>query len=190
MRMSSKLDFYIFFTIRYRKQVTYVMFNLVETDDIERYAWGKDLFNNTFNYLKIALSKRTYDETTKKDIFTYRLYGYPIAFQIWIYESLPSIDGKICQRLFDTWPRFLNWTNTTIRVTAAQLEKIDFDQPDIEVRGIQPNEEERGTVYLVGLFESFSPAPIIDDDSDFVDPPVKIRKSFKATNVENPRTNS
>ncbi|KAL2461482.1 hypothetical protein Adt_44902 [Abeliophyllum distichum] len=135
------------FTTPYRKQVTNAMFNLVETDDIQRYAWGKDLFNNTLNYLKITLSKRT---------------------------------------LFDTWHRLLNWTNTAIRVTAAQLEKIDFDQPDMEVRGIQPNEEERGAAYLVGLFESFSSAPIIDDDSDFVDPSVKIRKGFKATNVENP----
>ncbi|KAL2465497.1 Uncharacterized protein Adt_41348 [Abeliophyllum distichum] len=127
-----------------RKQVTDAMFNLVESDDVRRYAWGKDLFDNTFNYLKIALSKRTYNETTKKDIFTYRLYSYPLAFQIWIYESLPSLDGKIYQMLFYTWLRLLNWTNTATRVTVAQLDKIDFDQPDMEVQGIQLNEEERG----------------------------------------------
>ncbi|KAL2518981.1 hypothetical protein Adt_15228 [Abeliophyllum distichum] len=55
----------------------------------------------------------------------------------------------------------------------------------MEVRGIQPNEEEGGAAYLAGLIESVSFAPIIDDNSNFVDPPVKMRKNFNAANVSN-----
>ncbi|KAL2466405.1 DUF1985 domain-containing protein [Abeliophyllum distichum] len=78
------------FTTPYKKQVTDATFNLIESEDIETYVWQKELFKNTFSYLKITMTKRTYDETTKKEIFTYRLYGFPLVFQTWIYESLPS----------------------------------------------------------------------------------------------------
>ncbi|KAL2474417.1 DUF1985 domain-containing protein [Abeliophyllum distichum] len=75
------------FTTPYKKQVTDATFSLIESVDIETYMWEKELFKNTFSYLKIAMPKHTYDETTKKDIFTYRLYEFPLAFQIWIYDS-------------------------------------------------------------------------------------------------------
>ncbi|KAL2533777.1 Uncharacterized protein Adt_07128 [Abeliophyllum distichum] len=119
------------FTTPYKKQVTDATFSLIESEDLETYVWGKELFKNTFNYLKIATTKRTYDETTKKDIFTYRLYRFPLAFQIWIYESLPSIDGKIYKRLEYTWPRILNWTNYATRVIVGQLERLNFDLADV-----------------------------------------------------------
>ncbi|KAL2512982.1 Uncharacterized protein Adt_18582 [Abeliophyllum distichum] len=169
------------FTTPYKKQVTDATFSLIESEDLETYAWGKELFKNTFSYLKIATTKRTYDETTKKDIFTYRLYGFPLAFQIWIYESLPSIDEKICKRLEHTWPRILNWTNFATCVTAGQLERINFDLADMEIRRIEPDEEERGAPYLAGIFWSNRAGPnLVDvDDDDFVDPPVRLRKSLK-----------
>ncbi|KAL2533731.1 Uncharacterized protein Adt_07082 [Abeliophyllum distichum] len=119
------------FTTPYKKQVTDATFSLIESEDLETYAWGKELFKNTFSYLKIAMTKRTYDETTKKDIFTYTLYRYPLAFQIWIYESLSSIDGKICKRLEYTWPRILNWTNSATCVIVGQLERLNFDLADV-----------------------------------------------------------
>ncbi|KAL2512535.1 DUF1985 domain-containing protein [Abeliophyllum distichum] len=52
------------FTTPYKKQVTDATFSLIESEDIETYAWEKDFFKNTFSYLKIAMTKRTYDETT------------------------------------------------------------------------------------------------------------------------------
>ncbi|KAL2532950.1 Ulp1 protease family [Abeliophyllum distichum] len=161
------------FTTPYRKQVSDATFSLIEFVEIERLAWGKELFNNTFNYLKTALTKRAYDEVIRKNIFTYRLYGFLLAFQIWIYESVPSIDGEIWKRLYHTWPRLLNWTNPSTRVTAIQLEKLVFDLPDLEIRGIQPNEDEMGASYLAGFFQSYRADPDIDDDNDFVDPPVR-----------------
>ncbi|KAL2517000.1 DUF1985 domain-containing protein [Abeliophyllum distichum] len=167
------------FTTPYKKLVTEAMFSLIESEDIETYAWGKELFKNTFSYLKIAMTKRTYDETMKKEIFTYRLYGFPLAFQTWIYESLPCMDGKICKRLDYNWPRILNWTNSATHVTAAELETLDL--PDLEIRGIEPDEEERCASYLTGLYQINRAAPDIEDvdDDDFVDPPVRLKKSLK-----------
>ncbi|KAL2517660.1 Uncharacterized protein Adt_13907 [Abeliophyllum distichum] len=167
------------FTTPYKKLVTEATFSLIESEDIETYAWGKELFKNTFSYLKIAMTKRTYDETMKKEIFTYRLYGFPLAFQTWIYESLPCMDGKICKRLDYNWPRILNWTNSATRVTVAELETLDL--PDLEIRGIEPDEEERCASYLTGLYQINRAAPDIEDvdDDDFVDPSVRLKKSLK-----------
>ncbi|KAL2505085.1 Uncharacterized protein Adt_20706 [Abeliophyllum distichum] len=136
------------FTTPYKKQVTDATFSLVEYVDIETYAWEKELFKNTFSYVKIAMTKRTYDETTKNDIFTYRLYRFLLSFQIWIYESVPSIDKKKIQKL--------------------------------EIQGIKPNEEERGATYLSRLFQINRVVENIDDvdDDDFVDPLVRLHKSF------------
>ncbi|KAL2454055.1 DUF1985 domain-containing protein [Abeliophyllum distichum] len=112
---------------------------------------------------QIALTKSTYDEGIKKDIFMYRLYGFSLAFQIWIYEVVPSIDGKICSRLHQTWPRLLNWTNTSMRV---MVEKINFDLPDASFVHSYPNDSTRGIPDVVHIADAQSHVRNIDKDDD------------------------
>ncbi|KAL2486438.1 hypothetical protein Adt_31194 [Abeliophyllum distichum] len=50
----------------------------------------------------------------------------------------------------------------------------------LEIRGIEPNEEERRASYFSGLFQINRAAPNIEDvdDNDFVDPPIRLRKTL------------
>ncbi|KAL2499110.1 Uncharacterized protein Adt_24660 [Abeliophyllum distichum] len=51
----------------------------------------------------------------------------------------------------------------------------------LEIRRIEPDEEERGASYLTGLFQTNRAAPNLEDvdDDDFVDPLVRLRKILK-----------
>ncbi|KAL2498103.1 Uncharacterized protein Adt_23653 [Abeliophyllum distichum] len=51
----------------------------------------------------------------------------------------------------------------------------------MEIRRIEPDEEERGAPYLAGIFRTNRAGPNLEDvdDGDFVDPPVTLRKSLK-----------
>lgn len=103
--------------------VDHYLFVLVEDFTLmDKFSWGKLLFESTLNDLREGLSKRTRH---------YRLRGLLIPFQVWIYETIPSLDGTIVNWMSDTLPRIMNWLADE-PPSAAKLEGDEcFSNPDV-----------------------------------------------------------
>ncbi|KAL2474761.1 Uncharacterized protein Adt_35497 [Abeliophyllum distichum] len=145
---------------------------LVDLDELESFPWRKDLFNTTFTYLKSALNTKADDE----GLITYRLCGFPIAFQVWIYDIL-SLDGILCEKIHGSWPRIINWT-TDKRIMSSQLEDSMFDS--FEANSFETCEEKKEAPYCIQMFEEASAAHTHDNNKDVVNPPARQRKNLSA----------
>lgn len=106
-------------------------FTLVDSPHMETFTWGKELLRITYKYLKLALAKSSPKIDDPKDTMSYRLHGFPLAFQIWIYESIPSLTGKVCTRVNHIFPRIINWSNKDECVLSANIDKILLGVPEV-----------------------------------------------------------
>ncbi|XP_075101635.1 uncharacterized protein LOC142177073 [Nicotiana tabacum] len=66
------------------KVISWSYIDLVESDDSNNYSWGIDVYNATID----SYSNKFQDKPS-----FYRLGGFPLALQIWLYECCPSLDG-------------------------------------------------------------------------------------------------
>jgi hypothetical protein len=112
----------------YKKVVDHYLFVLVEDfSALNRFPWGKLLFDITLGALRDGLSRRTTH---------YRLRGMLLAFQVWIYETFPSLDGIVVTRISRMYPRIKNWT-TQEQPSATKLEGTDcFTNPNVNLQSI------------------------------------------------------
>ena len=62
-------------------------------------------------------------------IEAYSLVGFPYAFQVWAYEAIPLIGLKYVTRVFESYPRILNWSATSAP-RSTKVEKI-FLEPNV-----------------------------------------------------------
>jgi hypothetical protein len=109
----------------YKKVVEHYLFVLVDDfNKMNLFPWGKLLFDALISSLRDGLSKRTAH---------YRLKGLLVVFQVWIYETIPSLDGSIATRIAREYPRIRNWTADD-HPSVAKLEGPDcFSDPDVSV---------------------------------------------------------
>ncbi|CAA2998072.1 Hypothetical predicted protein [Olea europaea subsp. europaea] len=107
----------------YKKVVDNYLFALVENfDAMNRFPWGKLLFDTTLGSLKDGLSRRTP---------YYRLQ-----------------DGIIVTRTSKTHPRIMNWM-VDEQPFATKLEGADcFTNVDIVIYGVEPSETEMAMPYM------------------------------------------
>ncbi|KAL2461940.1 DUF1985 domain-containing protein [Abeliophyllum distichum] len=84
------------FTTAYKRSVEDLLMVLVDSDEMNAYAWGKELFKLTLSSLKSSLrNKSLIVEGDGRPYIAYRINGFVIAFQVWIYEILPILEGKL-----------------------------------------------------------------------------------------------
>ncbi|XP_070010845.1 uncharacterized protein [Nicotiana sylvestris] len=74
--------------------------DLVECGDFNNYPWGIDIYKATID----SCSNKFQDKPS-----FYRLGGFPLALQTWLYECCPSLDGHFADHLGNKLPRILNW---------------------------------------------------------------------------------
>ena len=86
--------------------------------EMKKFAFGKVLWQRTRCVMRVVLKDRNamYDYVPRKadgslDNYSYKCYGFPIAFLIWIYETIPSCSQALCRRVNFLFPRISNWTN-------------------------------------------------------------------------------
>ncbi|CAA3007981.1 Hypothetical predicted protein [Olea europaea subsp. europaea] len=88
----------------------------------------------------------------EKKFLEYRLNGFLVSFQVWIYENIPAIARKNCCIKHESQrSRMLSWSSNQ-HVTSVGLRKTIFDLIKLEVNQIVPLEAEKGEEYVVGLF--------------------------------------
>lgn len=160
------------FTTSYKKLVDDSLMALVDSDEMETFAWGKELYRITLSSLKSALRNKSLTvKGGKKASEAYRLNGFPLVFQLWIYETIPSLEGKFCTKVNALHPRILNWRSKG-RVTSSKLNENVFDIMRLEVNVVEPNDDEKEKAYMVGLIDKGRRVL----DSDFEDPKVRASK--------------
>ncbi|KAF4392547.1 hypothetical protein F8388_000674 [Cannabis sativa] len=102
-----------------------------------RFGWGKLLWEKTFHHLKIALKdgNNTFEQLAKKKMIEkgYKLKGFPIAFLIWLYEIIPSLSPRFCNRISNKIPRILNWENSPTTEFSELIQAV-FNNPKIVVK--------------------------------------------------------
>ncbi|XP_060959823.1 uncharacterized protein LOC115719721 [Cannabis sativa] len=124
-----------------RKKIDNFIFAMVNGDYyievFNRFGWGKLLWEKTFHHLKIALKdgNNTFEQLAKKKMIEkgYKLKGFPIAFLIWLYEIIPSLSPRFCNRISNKIPRVLNWENSPTTEFSELIQAV-FNNPKIVVK--------------------------------------------------------
>ncbi|CAA2997946.1 Hypothetical predicted protein [Olea europaea subsp. europaea] len=74
-----------------------------------------------------------------------------VAFQAWIYETFPSLEGIVVTRISRVQPCIVNWMADE-KSSTAKLEGPDcFSNPKIVICGLEPLESEMAMPYMNGV---------------------------------------
>ncbi|KAL2492296.1 DUF1985 domain-containing protein [Abeliophyllum distichum] len=159
------------FATSYHKCVDDSIFRLVESGEMESFPWEKELYSLTLMSLKGAFSKRIMKLDTSKKNLEYRLNGFLLAFQVWIYETIPAIAAKkLCVKYKQSLPRILSWSSN-VHLTSLQLNKRIFDLIKLEVNDVRITNTEKNAAYTEGLFVNCqSEGQNANEDDDFEHP--------------------
>ncbi|XP_070024914.1 uncharacterized protein [Nicotiana sylvestris] len=115
--------------------------DLVECGDFNSYPWGIDVYKATID----SCSNKFQDKPS-----FYRLGGFPLALQTWLYECCPSLDGHFADHLGNKLPRILNWVvmgqipneRVALQMCSLQREQLknitstDDEKQLFDVRGL------------------------------------------------------
>ncbi|XP_070004788.1 uncharacterized protein [Nicotiana sylvestris] len=88
--------------------------DLVECGDFNNYPWGIEVYKATID----SCSNKFQDKPS-----FYRLAGFPLALQTWLYGCCPSLDGHFADHLGNKLPRILNCSLVTV-VAISQFSDI------------------------------------------------------------------
>ncbi|CAA2986570.1 Hypothetical predicted protein [Olea europaea subsp. europaea] len=110
----------------------------------------------------------------EKKFLEYRLNGFLVSFQVWIYETIPAIARKNYYMKHESQrPRMLSWSSNQ-HVISVGLRKTIFDLTKLDANQIVPLEAEKGEEYVVGLFVEGLGGD--QDDDNFEHPIVGLKK--------------
>ncbi|XP_075092415.1 uncharacterized protein LOC142172649 [Nicotiana tabacum] len=115
--------------------------DLVECGDYNNYPWGIDVYKATID----SCSNKFQDKPS-----FYRLGGFPLALQTWLYECCPSLDGHFADHLGNKLPRILNWVvmgqipNERVALQMCSLQRE-------QLKNITPTDDEKQLFDVRGL---------------------------------------
>ncbi|KAJ4712634.1 Phospholipase-like protein [Melia azedarach] len=152
-----------------------------DLDVFNQYPWGSVSWRYTYRSLSRALRgqasqyrfKKAEAEADGKTYSTkYNLDGFPLAFQIWIYEVLPSVGREFARCTNQRLPRMLRWmaTKKNIRNGMITTHVLSPSTPLVVLRQIEPTDDERTQPYytqvvgIVGVDEGDYGGAILMDD--------------------------
>ncbi|XP_070029405.1 uncharacterized protein [Nicotiana sylvestris] len=124
------------------KAISRSYIDLVESGDFNNYPWGIDVYKATID----SCSNKFQDKPS-----FYRLGGFPLALQTWLYECCPSLDGHFADHLGNNkLPRILKWAvmgqipNEQVALQMCSLQRkplknitpTDDEKKQFDVRGL------------------------------------------------------
>ncbi|PON53338.1 hypothetical protein TorRG33x02_305670, partial [Trema orientale] len=139
----------------------------------------RELFGVTIKYLRVGLKVKS---VRSKDN-NYKLLGFSLAFQIWLYETIPTLSGLICNHVDSAMPRIVNWS-TRITPLYKFLERKVFHCKELEIKKMFPTNEERKLLNLKEFqYNSIDSVPknLVEEDNDFEVPSPKIPFMIEAS---------
>ncbi|KAL5547633.1 hypothetical protein UlMin_002864 [Ulmus minor] len=100
---------YILLSKKDNKLVDKYLWHMVDSLDMfGSFPWGRKSFLLTLEYLKKALKGKQTD--SQQDVIHYELFGFPTAFQIWIYECFISLPKTVISYNGPKIPRICSWS--------------------------------------------------------------------------------
>ncbi|XP_075076878.1 uncharacterized protein LOC107829403 [Nicotiana tabacum] len=124
------------------KAISRSYIDLVESGDFNNYPWGIDVYKATID----SYSNKFQDKPS-----FYRLDGFPLALQTWLYECCPSLDGHFVDHLGNNkLPRILKW------VVRGQIpnERVVLQMCSLQhkqLKNITPTDDEKKQFDVRGL---------------------------------------
>uniref|UniRef100_A0A803PYA7 Uncharacterized protein n=1 Tax=Cannabis sativa TaxID=3483 RepID=A0A803PYA7_CANSA len=88
-------------------KVSNFFWNIVDSADanIKQFPYGKHLWEKSRHSMRLSLMKKEetfekmFDEKTGKlQPYSYKLFGFPYAFFIWIFETIPALSLTFCEK--------------------------------------------------------------------------------------------
>uniref|UniRef100_A0A1U7X7H8 Uncharacterized protein LOC104233876 n=1 Tax=Nicotiana sylvestris TaxID=4096 RepID=A0A1U7X7H8_NICSY len=124
------------------KAISRSYIDLVESGDFNNYPWGIDVYKATID----SCSNKFQDKPS-----FYRLDGFPLALQTWLYECCPSLDGHFVDHLGNNkLPRILKWVvrgqipNERVALQMCSLQRK-------QLKNITPTDDEKKQFDVRGL---------------------------------------
>ncbi|XP_075088186.1 uncharacterized protein LOC107811618 [Nicotiana tabacum] len=124
------------------KAISRSYIDLVESGDFNNYPWGIDVYKATID----SCSNKFQDKPS-----FYRLGGFPLALQTWLYECCPSLDGHFVDHLGNNkLPRILKWAvmdqipNERVALQMCSLQRK-------QLKNITPTDDEKKQFDVRGL---------------------------------------
>ncbi|KAM6590845.1 hypothetical protein CsatA_013450 [Cannabis sativa] len=104
----------------------------------EKYPWGPRSFNDTINSLSTVLNRRKTG---------YEICGFPLAFQVWGFEILPSLGSSFAIKVGNNIPKMLNWKMTNLQRSSRlkTIWKEVFGKNKITCVPLAPVDDNRST---------------------------------------------
>ncbi|XP_060959120.1 uncharacterized protein LOC133030400 [Cannabis sativa] len=104
----------------------------------EKYPWGRRSFNDTVNSLSPVLNRRKTG---------YEICGFPLAFQVWGFEILPSLGSSFAIKVGNNIPKILNWKMTNLQRSSRlkTIWKEVFGKNKITCVPLAPVDDNRST---------------------------------------------
>ncbi|XP_075099421.1 uncharacterized protein LOC142176205 [Nicotiana tabacum] len=115
--------------------------DLVECGDFNNFSGGIDVYKATID----SCSNKFQDKPS-----FYRLGGFPLALQTWLYECCSSLDGHFADHLGNKLPRILNWVvmgQIPNERVALQMRSLQREQ----LKNITPTDDEKQLFDVRGL---------------------------------------
>ncbi|KAH0732204.1 hypothetical protein KY289_003392 [Solanum tuberosum] len=152
-------------------------FDLVESGRYIDYPWGKKAFDLLILHLHTRI---------KHDVKYFRLYGFPLALQVWFYECCSNFDEEIAVKVSHHIPRILNWKTKKDFPRLSYFAKGMFrdDNNPLVFKNITPTPMELKIFELPPEYVQSDSSPTetvvanVSDD-DFQDPPCPINNKGK-----------
>ncbi|XP_060211206.1 uncharacterized protein LOC132638280 isoform X1 [Lycium barbarum] len=172
------------FSDAYKHSILKKYFDIVESGQYQRYAWGIKVFEDMF---------RTTRDKLRAKLTMYRLGGLPLAFQVRFNECFSTVDKTLASRVGNSVQRILNWkvkeAPTFVDLTSGKLMTSIYQ---LEYRNLTPTSEEISRLNLAAFFEDVNfdlplgeDVPTFDNNHSNVASPVHPQKQ-----QPHPRCNS
>ncbi|KAF3438726.1 hypothetical protein FNV43_RR21490 [Rhamnella rubrinervis] len=111
---------------------------------VNQYSWGLVSYNATLRSLQKALDLQR-GELNKSS--TYSLGGFPLAFQVWGYETIPLMGQKFAIKVDNSYPRICNWKAEQM-YKYHDVQKMIFESDKLYVMGrLTPLNADEESVY-------------------------------------------
>ncbi|CAA0808761.1 Unknown protein, partial [Striga hermonthica] len=128
--------------------------DIIDSADFDDYAWGTDVFEFTFHYLRMSMKNREQMHNRGKSDgagYMYRCYGFILALQIWFYEICDTAEGVVCTSIgANEIPRMLKWeVRDTYNYLYIQRAFSNLDSS----KNVTPTLEEKQSLLLHSFFQ-------------------------------------
>uniref|UniRef100_A0A803PDP8 DUF1985 domain-containing protein n=1 Tax=Cannabis sativa TaxID=3483 RepID=A0A803PDP8_CANSA len=147
------------------KNVSVDFLNIFGSNDFETFPWGKEIYNDTLKHLQVAMKgkpkKKYFDggiteikitsNPSQKNSKQFKVGGFVLAFQIWLYETIPTLKDAGYYQFYPKQPYKISSWSSARNAKYIDYQKKVFTSSKFKTNRIIPAEAELETMDLKEL---------------------------------------